>query len=124
LSEDYGNFDSLVPESEADRIVAMKSTKARIKRDSGSGFEPVGPLFVLLSLVGDSHYGDSSNHKLSRDTCRFSELMVDKFLDGPLTEGLIEMRHLRYGVACAIEKPHGLQQEAVLLFRRVEIDFD
>jgi len=81
-------------------------------------------LFVLLSLVGDSHYSDSSDHKLSRDACRFSELMIDKFLDRPLTEGLIEMRYLRYGVACVIEKPHGLQQEAVLLFRRIEIDFD
>jgi hypothetical protein len=50
--------------------------------------------------------------------------MVDEFLDRPLTESLIEMCYLGDGIAGVIEKPHGFQEEAMLLWGGVEVDFD
>jgi len=119
LSEDYGNFDSLVPESEADRIGAMKSTETGIERDGRSGLEPMNSFF--LRFVGNGNHGDGSDHELGGDACGFPKLVVDQLLDGPFSESLIEVGCLRDGITGIVEEPHSLQEEVMLLRRGFEI---
>ncbi len=89
LTYDDRNFNSVVPEPEADGVGALESTEPGVIGYGCSRFKPMNIFLGLFGLIRNSHDGNGTNHKLGWDACGVSELVVDEFLYGPFTESLV-----------------------------------